>query len=73
MGSTRKGKLTRASIEPMQSPSGRTWPTICTAWAARRRVTICSSNSTGAPGMQWAERRGGVVRPRLEWKIQEMK
>jgi lipopolysaccharide transport system ATP-binding protein len=25
---------------------------------------------TGAPGMQWAEPRPGVLRPRLEWKIE---
>jgi lipopolysaccharide transport system ATP-binding protein len=28
---------------------------------------------TGAPGMHWPETRAGVVRPRLEWMIQEMK
>jgi lipopolysaccharide transport system ATP-binding protein len=27
-------------------------------------------NSSGAPGMQWAEPRPGVLRPRLEWKIE---
>ena len=24
---------------------------------------------TGAPGMQWAENRLGLLRPRLEWQI----
>jgi len=27
-------------------------------------------NSAGAPGMQWIEQRPGMVRPRLEWKIE---
>jgi lipopolysaccharide transport system ATP-binding protein len=27
-------------------------------------------NTAGAPGMQWAEPRPGLVRPRLEWKIE---
>jgi len=27
-------------------------------------------NPSGAPGMQWAEPRPGVLRPRLEWKIE---
>ena len=27
-------------------------------------------NTSGAPGMQWAEPRPGVLRPRLEWKIE---
>jgi len=29
-------------------------------------------NTSGAPGMQWAEPRQGVLRPRLEWKIQSI-
>jgi lipopolysaccharide transport system ATP-binding protein len=29
-------------------------------------------DSTGAPGMQWSEPRGGVVRPRLQWKIESL-
>jgi lipopolysaccharide transport system ATP-binding protein len=27
-------------------------------------------DTSGAPGMQWAEPRPGVLRPRLEWKIE---
>jgi lipopolysaccharide transport system ATP-binding protein len=27
-------------------------------------------DSSGAPGMQWAEPRPGALRPRLEWKIE---
>jgi lipopolysaccharide transport system ATP-binding protein len=27
-------------------------------------------NTAGAPGMQWSEPRPGLVRPRLEWKIE---
>jgi lipopolysaccharide transport system ATP-binding protein len=27
-------------------------------------------NTAGAPGMQWAEPRPGILRPRLEWKIE---
>ena len=27
-------------------------------------------NTSGAPGMQWAEPRPGVLRPRLEWTIE---
>ena len=27
-------------------------------------------DATGAPGMQWLEARPGLIRPRLEWKIQ---
>jgi lipopolysaccharide transport system ATP-binding protein len=27
-------------------------------------------NTSGAPGMQWAESRPGLLRPRLEWKIE---
>jgi lipopolysaccharide transport system ATP-binding protein len=28
-------------------------------------------NTSGAPGMQWSEPRPGLVRPRLEWKIEK--
>jgi lipopolysaccharide transport system ATP-binding protein len=27
-------------------------------------------DTSGAPGMQWVEPRQGVLRPRLEWKIE---
>jgi len=27
-------------------------------------------NTSGAPGMQWSEARPGLLRPRLEWKIE---
>ena len=27
-------------------------------------------DATGAPGMQWSEARPGIIRPRLEWKIE---
>jgi len=27
-------------------------------------------DTTGAPGMQWSEPRPGIIRPRLEWKIE---
>jgi lipopolysaccharide transport system ATP-binding protein len=29
-------------------------------------------NATGAPGMHWPEARRGLIRPRLEWQIQEI-
>jgi lipopolysaccharide transport system ATP-binding protein len=28
-------------------------------------------DTAGAPGMQWAESRPGILRPRLEWKIEK--
>jgi len=31
-----------------------------------------SVNTAGAPGMQWSEPRPGLVRPRLEWKIEKV-
>jgi len=33
---------------------------------------IFSMDSTGAPGMQWAETRLGPVRPRLNWEIESV-
>jgi lipopolysaccharide transport system ATP-binding protein len=30
-------------------------------------------DSTGAPGMHWPEQRDGVVRPRLQWSIENLK
>jgi lipopolysaccharide transport system ATP-binding protein len=30
-------------------------------------------DATGAPGMQWPEKRLGPVRPKLEWKIEAVK
>jgi lipopolysaccharide transport system ATP-binding protein len=35
-------------------------------------AVIFNINPAGAPGMQWAERRQGVVRPRLNWTIEEV-
>lgn len=29
-------------------------------------------DGAGAPGMQWGEQRQGIVRPRLDWKIEEL-
>ena len=34
------------------------------------QVLSFNVNTSGAPGMQWAEPRPGVLRPRLEWKIE---
>jgi lipopolysaccharide transport system ATP-binding protein len=35
-------------------------------------AVIFTVNPAGAPGMQWAEQRQGVVRPRLNWTIEEV-
>lgn len=35
-------------------------------------AVIFTVNPAGAPGMQWAEQRQGVVRPRLNWIIEEV-
>ena len=35
------------------------------------RALAFNVDPTDAPGMQWAERRLGVVRPRLAWRIEE--
>ena len=35
------------------------------------RALAFNVDPTGAPGMQWSERRAGFVRPRLEWKIDQ--
>lgn len=35
------------------------------------RALSFTVEATGAPGSQWAERRRGPLRPRLEWEIQE--
>jgi len=29
-------------------------------------------NISGAPGTQWAEARQGLIRPRLDWKIEKV-
>lgn len=29
-------------------------------------------DATGAPGMQWTEKRLGVIRPRLNWRVEEV-
>ncbi len=34
-------------------------------------AVVFNVNPAGAPGMQWAESRQGVTRPRLEWQIEE--
>ncbi|MFA5872778.1 MAG: ABC transporter ATP-binding protein [Anaerolineales bacterium] len=34
------------------------------------QALIFNVDTSGAPGMQWAEPRPGVLRPRLEWKIE---
>ena len=34
------------------------------------QVLTFNVDTSGAPGMQWAEPRPGVLRPRLEWKIE---
>jgi lipopolysaccharide transport system ATP-binding protein len=35
-------------------------------------AVIFSVNTSGAPGMQWPEQRQGVIRPRLNWTIEEV-
>lgn len=35
-------------------------------------AVIFTVNPAGAPGMQWAEQRQGVIRPRLNWTIEEV-
>jgi lipopolysaccharide transport system ATP-binding protein len=34
-----------------------------------QNAVIINVNTSGAPGMQWAEPRQGVIRPRFEWEI----
>lgn len=36
------------------------------------QALIFNIDGAGAPGMQWAEPRMGALRPKLEWKIEEM-
>jgi len=35
-------------------------------------AVIFTINTSGAPGMQWPEQRQGVIRPRLNWTIEEV-
>ena len=37
------------------------------------QVLAFNVDEEGAPGMQWAESREGVVRPRLQWSIERLK
>jgi len=34
-------------------------------------VLVFNVDGSGAPGTQWVERRTGLVRPRLSWKIEK--
>jgi lipopolysaccharide transport system ATP-binding protein len=36
------------------------------------QALIFTVDPAGAPGMQWHEPRGGVMRPRLEWQIEAL-
>jgi lipopolysaccharide transport system ATP-binding protein len=36
------------------------------------RAVNFNVNTTGAPGMHWVELRHGPIRPRLEWRIEEV-
>jgi len=36
------------------------------------RAMNFSINTTGAPGMHWVEIRHGPIRPRLDWRIEEI-
>jgi len=36
------------------------------------RALVFNVDGVGAPGKQWAERRRGVIRPRLDWKINQI-
>lgn len=36
------------------------------------RAVVIDVSSIGAPGKQWAERRKGVIRPRLDWDITQL-
>ena len=36
------------------------------------RALVFSVDGIGAPGTQWAERRRGVIRPRLNWEINQI-
>lgn len=36
------------------------------------RALVIDINSVDAPGKQWPERRRGVIRPRLEWEINQL-
>ncbi len=35
------------------------------------QALVFNVNGTGAPGTQWPEHRAGLIRPRLEWEIEE--
>lgn len=35
------------------------------------QALVFNVNGTGAPGTQWPEPRAGLIRPRLEWEIEE--
>ena len=39
---------------------------------ADERAINFNINPTGAPGMQWMEVRHGPIRPRLDWRIEEV-
>jgi len=39
---------------------------------ADERAINFNINATGAPGMQWVEVRQGPLRPRLDWRIEEV-
>jgi lipopolysaccharide transport system ATP-binding protein len=36
------------------------------------QALVFNINATNAPGMQWPENRPGPIRPRLEWRIEEV-
>ena len=35
------------------------------------QALVFNVNGTGAPGTQWPEPRAGMIRPRLDWEIEE--
>jgi lipopolysaccharide transport system ATP-binding protein len=37
------------------------------------RALAFNVDPSGAPGTHWPERRLGIMRPKLEWKIEERK
>jgi hypothetical protein len=40
------------------------------SYVEEEHVLTFSVDGAGAPGGQWAERRAGLLRPRLKWQIE---
>jgi lipopolysaccharide transport system ATP-binding protein len=71
--------VSRCSIPPNLMNEGRFILGVnASAYKIRRyfqddKALTFTVDATGAPGMQWPEKRLGPVRPKLEWKIEAVK